>query len=198
MDSLLTYCAKFSPLTGEAADELLACTTTKTCKKGGSLLRKSQVCSYIFFINEGLLKLSLTRGNKQFVMRFFAENTLFSVFDSYLTQTPSRFTLTALENTNVTRIGYGDLESLCKRHHCVETLFRNVLSVATTKMTKRISEMLEDSSTERYQQFVHENEAVMQRISLGDIANYLGITQQSLSRIRASAHYLTYGKKNNL
>jgi len=49
---------------------------------------------------------------------------------------------------------------------------------------KRISEMLEENATERYNHFVKENNQFLQRISLGDLANYLGITQVSLSRIR--------------
>ena len=52
-------------------------------------------------------------------------------------------------------------------------------------MMNRISEMLEENGTERYNNFVKTNGRLMQRISLGDLAGYLGITQVSLSRIRA-------------
>ena len=67
----------------------------------------------------------------------------------------------------------------------METFFRKLASLAATKMTRRISEMLEENATERYNLFVKENNQILQRISLGDLASYLGITQQSLSRIRA-------------
>ena len=53
-------------------------------------------------------------------------------------------------------------------------------------MMKRISELLEDNATERYADFVREHPQLLQRISLGDLASYLGITQVSLSRIRAA------------
>jgi hypothetical protein len=53
-------------------------------------------------------------------------------------------------------------------------------------MMKRISEMLEENATTRYRLFVQERGPMLQRISLGDLAAYLGITQVSLSRIRAS------------
>jgi hypothetical protein len=52
-------------------------------------------------------------------------------------------------------------------------------------MMKRITGMLEENATERYDLFVKENKSILQRINLGDLAQYLGITQQSLSRIRA-------------
>jgi CRP/FNR family transcriptional regulator, anaerobic regulatory protein len=78
------------------------------------------------------------------------------------------------------------METLCKNYHCMETFFRKLLSVATVKMVKRISEMLEQDATEQYNKFVEENNSILQRINLGDLAGYLGITQQSLSRIRAA------------
>ncbi len=92
--------------------------------------------------------------------------------------------MVALEDTRVTTISYDSMEALCRNYHSMETFFRKLLSVAATKMTKRISEMLEGDATERYRQFVAENSAILQRINVGDIANYLGITPQSLSRIR--------------
>ncbi|HXB06494.1 MAG TPA: Crp/Fnr family transcriptional regulator [Puia sp.] len=187
MTDLAQFCTRFSPLDENALADLLQASSTQSYKQGQPLLRKNQTCRHLFFINEGLLKLSSTdpHSGKQFVMRFFAEDTFFSAFDSYNTQTPSKFTLLTLEDSIVTTIGYADMERLCGERHSIETLFRKLLSVATTKMTRRINEMLESDATKRYNQFIQENDAILQRISLGDIADYLGITRQSLSRIRA-------------
>jgi len=77
------------------------------------------------------------------------------------------------------------MEELCKKHHCMETYFRKLVSTVTIKMMKRITEMLEENATERYNEFLEEHKPILQRINLGDMASYLGITQQSLSRIRA-------------
>ena len=186
MTDLAQFCTRFSPLDEQALADLLQAATTQTYKQGQSLLRKNQICRHLFFVNEGLLKLFSTADGKQFVMRFFAGDTLFTAFESYNTQTPSKFTLLALEDTTVTTIEHSGMERLCKQHHSIETFFRRLLAVATTKMTRRINEMLESDATKRYNQFVAENADILQRISLGDIANYLGITQQSLSRIRAA------------
>ena len=109
---------------------------------------------------------------------------MFTAFASYLTQTPSNYMIMALEPTTVTLIRRNDMEDLCKRHHSMETFFRKLVSIAAVKMTKRISEMLEKNATTNYNLFVKENGELLQKISLGDLAKYLGITQQSLSRIR--------------
>lgn len=185
MADFLQFCNQFSPLDKVAKDELFNNLKTKTIKKGEYLLKTGEVCKHLFFINEGLTKLFFIKDGKEFIGIFGIENRLFSAFESYLTQTPSNFMLIALEQTTVTLISFEEMEKLCKKHHCMETFFRKLVSIAATKMTRRIREMLEDNATKRYKQFVEENNTILQRISLGDLASYLGITQQSLSRIRA-------------
>jgi CRP-like cAMP-binding protein len=195
MAELVDYCKQFSPLEPEALAGLLDASVTRTFRKGQYLLRKGEVCRKLIYINSGLVKSCFTENEKEFVMRFFYENLLFSVFDSYFTQSPSKFALVALEPTTITTIDYAGMEALCQRYHSLETFFRKLLAIATAKMTKRISEMLEGDASERYKQFVEENNAILQRINVGDIANYLGITPQSLSRIRAARQNLSNGKK---
>jgi CRP-like cAMP-binding protein len=186
MAELDQYFITFSPLEEEVLAALLQSTTTKIVDKGEYLLRAGDTCKYLYFINKGLAKSFFSRDDKEFIMRFFAEGRVFSVFDSFLNRQPSKYSLVALERTTVTLIHIDTLEDLCKRYHSMETFFRKLVSIATTRMMRRISEMLEDNATERYNQFVAENDQILQRISLGDLAKYLGITQQSLSRIRAA------------
>jgi len=186
MANLDQYFMEFSPLEEEVLATLLQSTTTRIYNKGEYLLQAGSTCKYLYFINEGLAKSFFSREDKEFIMRFFSEGRVFSVFDSFLNRQPSRYSLVALERTTVTLIHADTIEDLCKRNHSMETFFRKLLSVATTRMMKRISEMLEDNATERYNQFIAENNHILQRISLGDLAKYLGITQQSLSRIRTT------------
>jgi CRP-like cAMP-binding protein len=185
MADFLQFCNQFSPLDKEATADLFENLKVKKLQKGDYLLRTGEVCKHLYFINEGLTKMFFIKDDKEFINVFGMENRLFTVFESYVTQTPSNFMLIALEPTTVTLISYDEMEKLCKKHHCIETFFRKLASLAATKMTRRISEMLEENATKRYNQFVKENKHIIQRIQLGDLASYLGITQQSLSRIRA-------------
>jgi CRP-like cAMP-binding protein len=186
MADFIEFCAHFSPLDPEAATELFHDLKTKTFRKGEYLLRDQEVCRYLFFINEGLAKSFFYKNDKEFIMRFFGENVLFTPFDSYLGQTPSSFMIRALEKTTVTLISYERMESLCGKYHCMESFMRKLTGVAATKMMRRISGMLEEDAKLRYNRFLEENGALAQRINLGDIARYLGITPPSLSRLRAA------------
>jgi CRP/FNR family transcriptional regulator, anaerobic regulatory protein len=184
MTDILQYFNKLSQLDPLATDDFLKNLKVKKFKKGDYLLNQGDICKNLFFINEGLTKIFFYRDDKEFIMRFCHENLMFSVFESYLTQTHSNYAIMALETTTVTTLNYDSMELLCKKHHCIETFFRKLISIATVKMTRRISEMLEKNASESYNQFISENNKILQRINLGDLAKYLGITQQSLSRIR--------------
>ena len=148
------------------------------------ILNRDSVCRHLSFIDKGLVKLYFFNGDREFIMTFFRENMLFTEINSLVTQQPSKYMLFALEDTVVQCIRKDSLDELCKRHHSIETLIRHLFSLAAMNMMKRISEMLEENASNRYNNFIQVNGDILQRISLGDLANYLGITQVSLSRIR--------------
>jgi CRP-like cAMP-binding protein len=184
MRSLIQFCNQLSPLTEEATTDLLQILKTKTVQKGDYLLKGGQVCKYLYYIDQGLAKTFFYKDDKEFIMRFFPENLMFTVLDSYLTQTPTHFMIITLEPTTITYVRHDDMEALCKKHYCIEHFMRRLVSIASLNMMSRISEMLEENATERYNNFVEKNNSLLQRISLGDLASYIGITQVSLSRIR--------------
>ena len=185
MEEFLKYSNIISKLTTEAEADILAVLKTRQYLKNENILDAGNICRHLYFINGGLLKSYFYKKNKEFVVRFFQENIIFSIFESFISEQPSKFTVLALEDTVITSMTHDNLMKLCRKHHCVETFYRKLISLATLKMTKRISEMMEDNALESYHQFAKEHPDLMQRVSLGDVAAYLGITQQSLSRIRA-------------
>jgi CRP-like cAMP-binding protein len=185
MTDFIKACNRLSPLDEVAADELLDKLKTRSLKKDQLLLNRGSVCNHLFFIDMGLSKTYFNTGDKEFIMRFFCEKEMFTVLDSFITQQPSTYYIKALEATDVTYIEQKELEGLCRKHHCIETFFRKLISIAVVNMMKRISEMLEENASARYAHFIKDNGYLLQRISLGDLASYLGITQVSLSRIRS-------------
>jgi CRP-like cAMP-binding protein len=185
MPDFITFCNQISPLTKEAVADLEHHIKEKSFEKGDYILTLGNICRNLYFIEEGLVKSFFNKEDKEFIMRFFPENTPVTILDSFVTQTPSAYSILALEPTMLSYISQTDLNELCKKHHCVESFHRKLLSIASINMMKRVSEMLEENGTERYHHFVKENNHLLQRISLGDLANYIGISQVSVSRIRA-------------
>jgi CRP-like cAMP-binding protein len=173
-------------LDASSETDLMQAFKIKAFKKGDFILKPNTASEHFYFIESGLVKSFFYKDEKEFIMTFFKEHMIFTEFSSYLTQKPSKYMLLALEDTVVYQIRRDDIWHLCQKHHSIETLFSKLFSFGTLGMMKRISEMLEENATERYTIFVTENSSLLQRISLGDTANYLGITQVSLSRIRAA------------
>lgn len=185
MKEILEYTNKFSQLDDAASEDFLKAFEVKTFQKGTFILKANQVCKYYYFIKSGLAKSHFYKDDKEFIMTFFREHMMFTEISSYLTDRPSKYMIMALENTAVYSIDKRQVAELCKKYHCIETLFSKLFSFATLGMMKRISEMLEEDATKRYKNFINDNGILLQRISLGDLSSYLGITQVSLSRIRA-------------
>jgi signal-transduction protein with cAMP-binding, CBS, and nucleotidyltransferase domain len=185
MNEIIAYTNRVSPLDAAAQEEFLHAFTMKTFPKGTFIIKEDQVCQHYYFIKSGLAKSFFYKDDKEFIMTFFREDMMFTEFNSYLTEQSSKYMLIALEDTIVYAIRKSDIAVLCKNHHCIEKLFSKLYSFTALNMMKRISEMLEENATERYNKFIDENNGLLQRISLGDLAQYLGITQVSLSRIRA-------------
>ena len=185
MNDFITYCNKFSMLSQEAIEDLRSRLKTKTFLKGSTINKEGEVCNKLFFIDKGLVKHFYYRKGRIIILRFFSENSIFTALDSFVYQLPAQFITVAMEDTSTTYISYSDIEELCKKHHSFESLIRKLYSWALLDVFKQLKDYIDNDATEKYNVFVNENKHLMQRISLGDIASYLGISQVSLSRIRS-------------
>ena len=101
-------------------------------------------------------------------------------------QTQNEYQTIAKEDTEFEFISYNDFIYLCSKHHCVETLYRKILYNAMIILVTRRKGIAIQSAREKYELFLKEFGHLNNRISLGDIACFLGITQVSLSRLRKS------------
>lgn len=183
--NFVDFVGRFAALENDAAEMLSQQLETRHFTKGEAVLEQGSICRYVYYIDSGLVKTGFENKDRSFIMRFFAEGAMFTVLDSYVSQQPSAYRVEAIENTVLTRISKKELDKLCARYHTMETFLRKLVSMASVNMMSRIGEMLEEQAGKRYENFLRENPTLIQRMSLGDLASYLGITQVSLSRIRA-------------
>jgi CRP-like cAMP-binding protein len=181
----LGFVSALSHLESETADALRSKLYQKKYQKGELILESGTICKRIYFVGSGLVKTFFRTDTREFIMRFFAEGSMFTVLDSFVAQRPSAYAMQALEDTEITCLNYDDLEMLCQRYHSMETFYRKLLSLAAINMMDRIGSNLEEKAQIAYHKFLKAYGPLMQRISLADLASYLGITQVSLSRIRA-------------
>jgi len=185
MNAFIQACHKMVPLTPMAEAALTEKLEAVTFDKGDYLVRPDKVCHHFYFLESGLVKVFFSGPDKDFIMRFFPEGTFTSVLESFISQKSSKYGMQALEASKVHQLHFEHFAELCDAHVCIEKFQKKIYELATLNMMRRISEMLEENPAERYRNFVLHNGTLLNRISLGDLASYLGITQVSLSRIRA-------------
>lgn len=185
MDAFIETITKFSDIEADAISEFTSLLKHKSYRKGDYLLKADETCKQLYFLQSGLIKLFFDTTDKKFIMTFFRENSFFTELSSFNTGNPSKYMLAAAEPSNVYCIDKTDVEMLCDKYHSIERFLNKLNGFATAQMMNRISEMLEDDGKRRYNNFITNNSNLLKRISLGDLSDYLGITQVSLSRIRA-------------
>ena len=176
---------KYTQLSKEAETDLLSKLKSKFYKKGDIINKEGQICKQMSFIEQGLIKHFYYHKDRLFILRFFSENNIFTVLDSFINQTPADFITITLEDTNLTYLDYTDVQELAQKHHSFETFLRKIYTNAALANLNRIKEMFNNDATELYISFAKNNQHLLQRISLGEIASYIGISQVTLSRIRA-------------
>ncbi|MEO5893510.1 MAG: Crp/Fnr family transcriptional regulator, partial [Ferruginibacter sp.] len=157
MKDFINQFQEFSQLDDAAKLDLITVARLRNFKKGEIILPEGNICRHLYFVNKGLVKIFSFKNDKEFIMRFFSESQIFAVFDSFITKTPSDFTIIALEDSLVTMISHTEMETLSSKHRTIEIFFRKVISDTTVRKTKRIQEMLGEDSTWRYQNFIEEN-----------------------------------------
>ncbi len=185
--SFFDFCKQLGP---EMSDDVRADVESKlmirSYKKGENLLSIGELCTKAFFIAKGLLKNGYWKGDREYIVRFCEENTICTDLESIYNQAPSKSFITAIENSEIVYILYRDFEELMRKHHSLEKMARIYHEKTLARTFAWNQEILGCDAKEIYLKLTQEKPALANRVSLGDLSSYLGISQVSLSRIRAS------------
>ena len=106
MTEFVAQINKYTQLSKEAEIDFLSRLKSKSYKKGDIITKEGQICKQMYFIENGLVKQYYYYNERLFILRFFSENSIFTVLDSFINQTPANFLTVALEDTNLIYIDY--------------------------------------------------------------------------------------------
>ncbi|MEH6705283.1 MAG: cyclic nucleotide-binding domain-containing protein [Galbibacter orientalis] len=176
MIDFFEFCNKISPLDNIASVELSSILKLNSVKKNEPIVTRSPHAREFYFIKKGIVKLCFNGDGTEFTMRFFEAHTLLCDIESCTKNEHSKYRIVAIEDTEFFSFSFFEFEKLCLTHHSLETFYRRFMTMANLNMMERISEILEENATKRYNNFIKKNPHLLQRISLGELSNYLGIT----------------------
>ena len=184
MQTLFKYFEKYLSLTEESKSALEEVCSTLTIKKGENLQNFGQTCKTIYFIKSGVARIYYYKDGVDITESFSFEGDIIARVESLFTGNPSQKAIQVLEDTEIVAINAVQLFKLYDTHPQIERLFRLIFEAGYVETVKRIESIQFHTAEERYQALLQKPN-LPQRIPLKHIASFLGITQVSLSRIRA-------------
>lgn len=171
---------------GEKAKERLAEELLRfELEKNQLFLREGQVCRYIGFVETGMVRLFYNKRKRDLTEHFAYENGVFISLESFFRQTPSRLIVEALEPTVVYGLPYNSLQALIKELPEIEHLYVKILENSLIESQQKADACRFETAHERYCRLLKEHPEVIRRAPLIHIASRLGMTPETLSRVRA-------------
>ncbi|MDP2723224.1 MAG: Crp/Fnr family transcriptional regulator [Bacteroidales bacterium] len=163
--------------------------SVKNINKSEFILQAGDVCNYIGIVIEGSLRTYYINENGEDVSFLFhfnhkLENLVFTDYESVLLGNKSKLNIQALENSTVFLLSKNDLESLYLKDIYWQNFGKRMTERIYLSAKKRVEDLLYYSPEKRYLNLLTDNPLIFQKIPQKFIASYLGITPQSLSRIR--------------
>lgn len=185
LSAFQAFVAKKVSLTPDEWQRTVQSLETISLTANALLLKEGQVCEYLYFVNQGLMRFFVTGADGKDTTKFFTpEHQLFSSQQSFATQTPSRENIETLENTELLAISYGALQVLYGDIPKWHTFIRRVLQEVNVMTEQIYLDSITITAEDRYRKLLRDEPYLAQRAALKHIASYLGVTPESLSRIR--------------
>ena len=158
---------------------------TKKLRKRQYFLQETDVCKYQAFIEKGILR-SYTiddKGNEH-ILQFASEGWWMADLSSYLTGEPSFLNIDAVEDAELLLLSKSAWEEGMDKIPQLEHYFRIILQNHLVATQKRLLQSLSETAESRYRRFMETYPDCLQRVPQHMIASYLGITRETLSRLR--------------
>ena len=185
MDGFFSYLRTKAELTEKEISMLSNLLKDKTIEKGEILLRAGDICSHSFFVESGLLRsYSIDTHGKEHVIQFAPESWIISDRSSVLFQEPSEFFIDAVEKTNIVIFDAEFVDRASEISSKYREFNRKALNNHIRHQQQRINRLLSATAEERYLNFIDLYPNITLRVPQWMIASYLGITPESLSRVR--------------
>jgi len=149
------------------------------------LLKKGKVCNFLYFVEKGLARNFFEEDNKELTNDIVLEGELLVSFASFISRQPSMETIELLEDSVLYAIHYDDLQKLYNTYPLMERTGRMIAEHYYNSLAAKNYRLKFSNTTERYEQLFNTKIEIVKRVPIGIIASYLGMSIETLSRIRS-------------
>ena len=177
---------EYSNLSNKTIDEWKENIRLLELEKGTQLVKEGNYTDKLFFIYKGGAKAYHLKDGKLITDWFAFENQFICAITGYFLKEPSEHYIELTENSIILEFNREKLTKLSNKYHDFERFSRKTITKIMLQLQERIVYLQFSSAKEKYNYLLKQYPKIELRISLGDIASYIGISQETLSRIRAN------------
>lgn len=185
MQTLFKHIQTYSPLSVEARSALEGCFNELVLPKNEYLLTNGMTCRQLYFLQQGAVRGCYDVDGKEITHWFAFENDFVTSFHSFITGEPAVESIQALEGCILWCISKEDLNKLFHYFREIESAVRIAYEKYYIRLEERFVNAQFKTAAERYEQLLQQTPHILNRVPLGQVASFLGITQETLSRVRS-------------
>lgn len=187
MESIVRHFDKYLPLNDREKEALTSRLVQREIKRKQYILQEGDICKYFTYVVEGCFKMyGVDNSGAEHNLVFAAEDDWITDIDSLHKERASKLFIEAIEPCNILQLSKGDLWYLYTNYPKFDRNFRVIIEDKYIELQNRLLQTISATAYERYESFIEQYPNLANRLPNTQIASYLGITPEFLSKIRNS------------
>ena len=187
-DRLVNYLKRITNLSREEVEIVTDSMEFRNLSKGELLVKEGQYNDESFFVLEGLVKQFKSVEGNEVTTNFFTEEQWILTLENFDERKPSEYSLICVEDTIVVTGNEQKAQELFKQSPRFETISRQIMETVFLEQQKLMASYITEKPEQRYLKLLASRPDIFQRVPQYDIATYIGVKPESLSRIRKKLH----------
>ncbi len=188
-EDLKQFVSQFAHLSQEEWEAVMPFIETRNLKKNEYFVREGEIARYISFTKSGYLRVYYNHDGDEITRDISPLHSFVTALPSYISQTPSYEIIQAITDCELFVIYHDNLELLYDSYSNWQRVGRRVIEEMFVQTQSRIYAFITQPAEVRYKEMMKQFPDIFQHVPLQYIASYLGITSQSLSRLRRTVQF---------
>ncbi|WCT13237.1 Crp/Fnr family transcriptional regulator [Mucilaginibacter jinjuensis] len=184
MTEFKNYLHQYFDISTDDCQTLASSFSAETIKKGEYFLRSGSPGKRLSFIQEGMLRIYVSRPGREVTQWISTKNSFVTDFDAFFYQNPSLRNVQALTDSRLLTISYEQYQSLSKKISAWNEFEKRFIGKCFIFMESRVFDLISLSAEERYKSLFEQNRELFNQVPLQYLASMLGMTPETFSRIR--------------
>jgi CRP-like cAMP-binding protein len=188
IEKLIERLKNLGSMSQELTDRIVAAAKVNRYRSGEFILKEGQVCNRACLVTEGLARSYYLNEGKDITSRFMDEGFIITSWISYYKQQPGNEFIEAVEDTTLVCVAYDEIQKLYTNFPEFNIIGRRQVEYAFYMSEERTQLLRKHTAIEKYQYIVDNYPTLLQRVSLKHMATYLGMSEETFSRVRSKFH----------